>query len=300
MTTSTPTIGFLGLGHMGHGMAASILGKGFPLPTMAHHRREALEDLVAKGATDAESVAALARAAEVILLCLPDAAAVDDILRRAGGIAAHARPGTTVIDCTTSRPEPIQALAADFPALRFLDVPLGRSPKEAWEGRLSVMAGGAAADLARVRPVLEAFADTIQHAGPLGAGHTLKLVNNIVSLGYAAIYSEALALTLRAGLAPTAFDELISSSRMDCAFFQTFMGWVRDGNADSHKFALSLASHAMGDASGLAEDLGLKLGVVSAVASLFAEADSRGFGGANLPELPRAVAEANGLAFPDR
>ena len=296
--TAQPTIGFLGLGHMGHGMAANIVSKGFPLVTMAHRRREALDDLVSKGAVEAESVAAMARGAEVILLSGPDAAAVDNILRRDSGIAACARPGTVVIDCTTSRPETILKLAEDFAHLCFLDAPLGRSPKEAREGQLSVMVGGADSDLARARPVLETFADTILHAGPLGKGHTLKLINNIIALGYGALYSEALALALRAGLSPAIFDAVISSSRMDCAFFQTFMGWVRDGNADSHKFALSLAAHVMGDASGLGHNLGLDLGVVSAAARLYENAEKLGYGGANLPELPRAVAEANGLVFP--
>ena len=129
--TARPTIGFLGLGHMEHGMVATILSKGFPLVTMAHRRRKVLDDLVSKGAVEAESVAAMARGAEVIVLCVPDAAAVDDILRSGDGIAAHARPGTVVIECTTSRPTTILTLAEDYPGLRFLDAPLGRSPKEA-------------------------------------------------------------------------------------------------------------------------------------------------------------------------
>lgn len=165
-----PTLGFLGLGHMGHGMAANTLGKGFSLVTMAHRRREALDELVSKGAVEAMSVAAMARSAEVILFCVPDAAAVDDILRRDSSIAACARPVTVVIDCTTSRPTTILTLAEDYAGLRFLDAPLGRSPNEAWEGRLSVMVGGEDSDLARLRLVLAAFADTILHAGPLGVG----------------------------------------------------------------------------------------------------------------------------------
>lgn len=168
--TARPTIGFLGLGNMGHGMAANILSKGFPVVTMAHRRREALVDLVSKGAVEAESVAAMARGAEVILLCVPDAAAVDDILRRGDGIVASTRPSTVVIDCTTSRPTILLTLAEDYPGLRFLDAPLGRSPKEAREGRISVMVGGVDSDLAWLRLVLAAFADTIFHAGPLGVG----------------------------------------------------------------------------------------------------------------------------------
>lgn len=294
---NTPSVGFIGLGFMGHGMAHHILTKGFPLTVMAHKKRAAVDDLVGKGAVEVEELSALAASVDVIVLVVSGQEQVDDLVRRENGIGANARAGTLVIDCTTSRPDTLLALQADFPELRFLDCPMGRSPKEAWEGKLSVMVGGATEELTRARPVIEAFADTVQYVGKLGAGHSLKLVNNMVSLGYAALYAEALTMTEKSGIPLSAFDALISSSRMDCAFFQTFMGWVRNGDATSHKFALSVADHALTDVREHAQAEGLSLPVLNAVGQIYAEAVEEGAASANLPELPRVTAAHHGVSL---
>jgi len=292
-----PTIGFVGLGFMGHGMAVNIQKAGFALTVMAHRKREAVDDLVARGAQEATDLGGLAATSDIIVLCVHGPEQVDDLLRRAGGISAHARPGTMIVDCTTSRADTLLALAADYPNLRFVDAPLGRSPKEAWSGKLSVMVGATEADLTELRALFAAFADTVQHVGPLGSGHTLKLVNNMISMGYAALYSEALTLTQKVGIPTAEFDQLISSSRMDCAFFQSFMGWVRNGDAQSHAFALSSAADAMVDAQRQAQAAELNLPLLNAVSEMYSEAKTAGEGDANLPELPRVVAAQHGLTI---
>src|SRR5262249_12561194 len=119
-------IGFIGLGFMGEGMATNLLAKGFPLTVMAHRRRAAVASLVGRGARGAATPAALAADSDVVVLCVTGAAQVDELLRRPDGIAAGARPGLVVIDCTTSDPATIVALARDFPQLTFVDSPLGR------------------------------------------------------------------------------------------------------------------------------------------------------------------------------
>lgn len=293
--THKPRVGFIGLGYMGHGMAHNILVKGFPLTVMAHRKREAVEALVSEGAFEVGSPSELAARSDVVLLCVTGAEQVDDLLRGPDGIAAGARTGLVVIDCTTSSPATMLKLAQDYPDLRFADAPLGRSPKEAWEGRLSIMVGAEAALLEEIRPVLESFADTIQHSGPMGSGHTLKLVNNMVSMGYAALYSEALVLARAAGITTETFDELIGASRMNCTFFQTFMGWARTGDASSHRFELGTGAHTVADAERLAADLKLDVTLLPAIHEVFRRAVTGGFASAYLPELPRAVAELNGL-----
>lgn len=290
-----PRVGFIGLGYMGHGMATNILAAGFPLSVLAHRKREAIEDLAGKGAIEVSSARELAESSDIVLLCVSGPEQVDDLVRRADGLAVGAAPGSIVVDCTTSAPSTLLKLAEDFPDLTFVDSPLGRSPKEAWAGELSVMVGSSEETLTAIRPVLSAFATTIQHAGPLGSGHALKLVNNIVSLGYAAIYSEALVLARKAGLGIDTFDELIGSSRMNCEFFQTFMGWARNGDSTTHRFALSLAEHTVGDALDFASKRGLDMRLIPAVHEIYSQAVARGLGEANLPELPRSVAEENAI-----
>lgn len=185
-------VGFIGLGHMGHGMAINILKRGFPLHVMAHQNRKALDDVVYRGAQEVSTPKAMAASCDIVLLCVPGAKEVEALVTADDGLAAGSRPGLTIVDCTTSDPSTLLRLSAEYAprGLVFVDAPLGRSPHEAWQGALST--------LERIRPVLAAFATTIQHAGALGNGHRLKLVNNLISLGYAALYSEALALAVKA------------------------------------------------------------------------------------------------------
>jgi 3-hydroxyisobutyrate dehydrogenase-like beta-hydroxyacid dehydrogenase len=286
-------VGFIGLGFMGHGMAANILKAGFPLTVMAHRKRAAVEDLMAKGAVEVRSATEMAHGCDVILLCVTGAPEVE---RNVLGIAEAEQP-LIVVDCTTSNPATLLRLAQEHPRLTFVDAPLGRSPKEAWAGTLSVMVGAEAAVLEKIRPVLSAFASTIQHVGGLGDGHRLKLVNNLVSMGFAALYAEALVLANKVGLGTEAFDGLIRSSRMHCAFYDTFMGWALDGNKDSHPFALGTADHTVADVDALLRDAGMKAPLAAAIRETYQAAVAAGYGDAMLPELPRFVAEANGLAL---
>ncbi len=284
-------VGFIGLGFMGYGMAANILKAGFPLTVMAHRKREAVEDLVVKGAIEVRSAAEMARVCDLILLCVTGAPEVE---RNVIDIASAERP-LIVVDCTTSNPATLLRLAQEYPHLTCVDAPLGRSPKEAWAGTLSVMVGADAAVLEQIRPVLSAFASTIQPLPKLGDGHRLKLVNNLVSMGFAALYAEALVLANKVGLGTEAFNGLIRSSRMHCAFYDSYMGWALDGNKASHPFALGTADHTVADVDALVRDAGMKSPLTDALRQTFQDAVAAGYGTALLAELPRFVAEANGL-----
>lgn len=296
-TRKKARIGFIGLGNMGHGMASNILKHEFPLSVMAHRKREAVEELVRSGAHEVATPAEMAARSDIVILCVAGAAEVDEIVRGKSGLAAGARPGLIIIDCTTSDPAVLLALASDFAeqGISFADAPLGRSPREARNGTLSTMVGCNAEIFRRIRPVLAAFATSIQHVGRLGDGHRLKLVNNLISLGYAALYSDALAMALKAGLTIEAFDHLVRSSRMHCEFYETFIGWARDGNADSHRFALRMALRTISDVGAFSTSLGLKGVLVDSVRDIYRQAVEAGDGDANLPELVRSVAAANGI-----
>jgi 3-hydroxyisobutyrate dehydrogenase-like beta-hydroxyacid dehydrogenase len=297
MTEGMLHVGFIGLGHMGHGMAVNILKRGFPLQLMAHRSRKAIDDLVHRGAQEVSSPKAMAACCDIVLLCVPGAKEVEALVADDDGLAAGARPGPTVIDCTTSDPSTLLRLATEYAprGLVFVDAPLGRSPHEAWQGELSTMVGGELSTLERIRPVLAAFATTIQHTGALGNGHRLKLVNNLISLGYAALYSEALALAVKAGLDAASFDNLVRSSRMHCTFYDTFIGWVLSGDRQSHPYALDDALRTISDVVQFSRSAHMKGRLASSVREIYAEAVADGFSAAMLPELPRAVALANNV-----
>ena len=148
-----------------------------------------------------------------------------------------------IVDCSTSDPVSTAALVEEMQAIGvdFVDAPLSRTPKEAWEGKLDTMVGASEATFARLKPVLDTWAGKVVHIGGPGDGHRMKLLNNFISMGYAAIYAEALALSRKVGISPEAFDSVIRGGRMDCGFYQTFSRWTLEGDPDAHKFSIANA-----------------------------------------------------------
>jgi 3-hydroxyisobutyrate dehydrogenase-like beta-hydroxyacid dehydrogenase len=169
-----------------------------------------------------------------------------------------------IVDCSTSDPVSTMALATELEAkgITLVDAPLGRTPKEAWDGTLDAMVGGSDAMFARLKPLFDTWAGRAIHIGATGDGHRMKLLNNFLSLGYAALYSEALTLSAKVGISPQRFDSVIRGGRMDCGFYQTFMQWTLDGNRDAHKFSIANGFkdlrylESMADAAGVANPMG--------------------------------------------
>ncbi|MAU95385.1 MAG: 3-hydroxyisobutyrate dehydrogenase [Fulvimarina sp.] len=292
--TDRPHIGFLGAGLMGHGMAKNLVEAGYPLSVLAHRNREPVEDLVSRGAIEAKDVAEIAANSDLVYLCLPGSpeveAAVEAILAANGKLR-------TIIDSSTSNPVSTRQLAARCEAagVAFVDAPLSRTPKEAWEGNLDLMVGASEALFARVKPILDVVGGKVVRVGEVGAGHTMKLLNNFISLGYAALYSEALAIGAKNGITPDVFHSVIGGGRMDCGFYQTFMDYVVGGNPNAHKFTLKNAHKDMRYLVSLANESGIASHVSSAVKNEFATAEALGRGDGYLPTLSDIVAGLNGV-----
>ena len=296
MTQTHEKIGFVGLGLMGQGMAKNVVEKGFPLTVVAHRRRQAVDDLVSRGAVEAASLEDLARNSTVILMCLtgsPEVAAAVAAMKP--GLAN----GTVVVDCSTSDPTVSLALAAELAEIgvEFVDAPLSRTPKEAWAGTLDCMVGASDATFARVQPILATWAAKIVHIGAVGDGHKMKLLNNFLSLGYAALYSEALALSRKVGIPVAEFDKVIRGGRMDCGFYQTYMGYALEGNREAHKFTLGNAYKDMRYVESMANSATVATPMASAVKNSFALAMATGGNGPEdyVPHLSDFIARANGL-----
>ncbi|MDX0832199.1 NAD-binding protein [Sinorhizobium medicae] len=289
-------IGFIGLGLMGQGMAANILKKGWPLFVMAHRNRAPVEALVAEGAKEAKSPREMAEHCDIIVLCVTGSPEVLSVMGGPDGIASAGRP-VTIIDCSTSDPSVTTKLAADVAesGLTLIDAPLSRTPADAAAGTLDVMVGGAENDVQRIWPVLECLAGRIIHTGPTGSGHTMKLLNNFVSMGYAALYSEALMLGRKAGLTPEVFDSVIRGGRMDCPFYQTFFRWVLERDPNAHKFAIRNAFKDMSYLAGYANAAGIANPIGAAVRNSFAQAVGAGRGEDYVPMLSDFIAKSNGL-----
>ncbi len=298
MTTpaTAPRVGFVGLGLMGHGMAINILSKGYPLTVIAHRNRGPVEDLVARGAVEAADMADLARRSDIVFMCLtgsPEATAV--VAQLKPGLAA----GAVVVDCSTGEPTVTERLAAELAAIGvdYADAPLGRTPKEALAGTLDCMVGASPEVFARIHPVIATWAAKIVHMGAVGDGHRMKLLMNFLSLGYGALYAEVLTLAQKVGISVAAFDSVIRGGRMDCGFYQTFMGYALEGNREAHKFTLSNAYKDMRYVEGMANAAAMATTLSSAVKNSYALAMATGGNGPEdyVPHLPDYIGRANGL-----
>jgi 3-hydroxyisobutyrate dehydrogenase-like beta-hydroxyacid dehydrogenase len=208
-------------------------------------------------------------------------------------------PGAVIVDCSTGEPAVTERLAAELAAIGvdYADAPLGRTPKEALAGTLDCMVGATPAVFARLLPVIETWAGKIVHIGPVGDGHRMKLLMNFLSLGYGALYAEALTLSQKVGIPVETFDSVIRGSRMDCGFYQTFMGYTLDGNRDAHKFTLSNAYKDMRYVEAMANTAVMPTPLSSAIKNSYALAMATGGNGPMdyVPHLPDYIARASGL-----
>ena len=241
--SAKPRIGFIGVGYMGHGMAGRIMGAGYPLTIVAHTKRELVDDLVKRGAKEAKTPADVAKASDIVFLCVTASPQVEAIVRGENGLKAGGRKGLIIVDCTTANPVSTVALAAELAPLgiAFADAPLGGTPSNAADGTLSSMVGASPEVFETIKPVISAFAAKVVHLGPAGFGHKMKLLNNFLSMGYAAIYAEALAMGAKSGISAELFDSVVRGGRMDCGFYKTFFTYVLKRDRNAHKFTLANA-----------------------------------------------------------
>ena len=292
-----PTIGFIGVGLMGHGMAKNIVEAGYPLHVMAHRKREAVDDLVGRGAVEVSSPREMAEACEIVFLCVTGSPQVEGAIRGSKGLLAGLQTGAVIVDCSTSDPVSTLALAAEIAEAggHMADAPLSRTPKEAWEGTLDAMVGASDEVFARIKPVIETWAGVIVHLGEVGLGHKMKLINNFIGMGYGALYAEALALARKAGLSAQQFDDVIRPGRLSNGFYETFMKWTLEQDENAHRFAISNAHKDMRYLSNLALSLGAVNPLQSVVKNAYAGMEAAGEGDRYVPMLADFIARANGI-----
>jgi len=302
MRMDKPRIGFIGLGLMGHGMAANLLRKGFPLSVKVNRDRSRLADILAAGARECATNAQAADGADFVLLCVTGSPQVEEIVFGADGLLAAARPNLIVIDTSTSEPGTTtrcrEALAKK--GARFVDAPLARTPKEAEEGRLNSMVGADDETFARVRPVLAAFCENIFHVGPPGAGHTLKLVNNFMALTIAASIAEAFAVAAKAGVRLDKLVEVVSQGALNSNIFQMMAGGAVQGDLTRMKFSIANAAKDLRYYTHLAESLPVASFVGEAVHQSFNQAVSLGLGDRLLASMIEAQEKVNGMTIVKR
>jgi 3-hydroxyisobutyrate dehydrogenase-like beta-hydroxyacid dehydrogenase len=295
-------VGFIGLGLMGHGMAKNLAAKGFALTVKVNRDRSRLADILALGAREATANAEVARASDIVLLCVTGTPQVEEVVFGAQGLLEAARDGLIVVDTSTSEPQSTARIRAEMAkrGTTFVDAPLARTPKEAEEGRLNTMVGADEATLERIRPVLAAFCENVFHVGPPGAGHTLKLVNNFMALAIAASIGEAFAVAARAQVKLDKLVEVVSQGALNSNIFQMVAGGAIRGDLTRMKFSIANAAKDMRYYTHLAESLPVASFVGEAVHQSFEQAVALGLGDRLLASMIEAQEKLNGLSIVPR
>ena len=291
------SVGLIGVGLMGHGIGKNILGKGFALNVMAHKNRTPIESLMAMGAKECASPAEIAKASDMVILCVTGTPQVEEAVYGAKGLSSALRDGLIIADCSTAEPASTIKIAAGLKAkgVHFVDTPMTRTPKEAEAGKLGLMIAGDKQALAKIRPVLDCFADTIVNAGEAGAAHQLKLLNNFLSIGHAAIAAEAITVAAKAGVDMVAFRDIVMAGGAASVMFGRLINVPLSDDDSSAKFAIKNARKDMRYYTNMTEQLPVASFMGESVHQLFVMAENMSFGDRFIPRMIDVFQKINGM-----
>lgn len=295
MNKETITVGFIGLGRMGRGMATNLCRKGFKLVAYDINEK-AVNALVEMGARAARSIADASKDADVVITMLPNSAIVQEAVAGPDGILDHARRGAIVMDMSTVDPHVTDQLAETVTGkgLSFVDAPVGRLASHADRGESLFMVGAEEQDFERVKPLLEAMGTTIHHCGKVGTGTRTKLVNNYLAVVSCQLNAEALTLSQRFGLSlEKTLDVIYGTTAVNG---QNKIAWpdkVLKGDI-APGFTIDLAHKDLTLIVDAANSVKVPMPVAAAAREAFSTARARGFGGNDFSAMVDVLCELAG------
>jgi 3-hydroxyisobutyrate dehydrogenase len=288
-------VGFVGLGTMGHAMAANVARAGFPLNAWNRSRRP-FPDLTDLGVSIRATPAEVAAACEIVVVCVSDTPDVEAVLFGSDGVVTGAAAGTLIIDCSTIDPSATRDFAARAAerSIGFVDAPVSGGSEGARNGTLTIFVGGPAPDVEHARPVLAAMGKTITHVGPTGSGQAVKAVNQVILAGTYLAVAEGIVLAIKAGLD---VEQVVGALSGGAA-----QSWVlanRSGRMIANEyplgFKISLHRKDLAIALKMARELGAALPVSALAAELESGLIGRGHGDDDNSALARPIRSLSGL-----
>jgi 3-hydroxyisobutyrate dehydrogenase-like beta-hydroxyacid dehydrogenase len=281
------TIGVVGVGLMGHGIAANLQKHGWQIGFVDHPGNQPTDDIIKGGAWVTDSPAALAKRCGTIILCVTGTPEVEAVVTGEHGILAGMAKGTVVIDCSTAVPDSTRRLAELVANAggAMLDAPMTRTPKEAAEGRLNLIVGGDRAVFEAKRPLLASFAENITYAGESGAGHTLKLLHNFVSLGFSALLCEAAAAAKKGGIEAAVLHDVLGHGGGAGVVLDRLSPFILKGETGNFRFTLANACKDIDYYSTMAGDLAASSRIANSVRATYKAAVESGNASKFVPEL---------------
>lgn len=271
--------GFIGLGVMGGGMARRIISAGQHDLTVFDVDAAKAAEIAALGAK-AATLADLARGNQIIAASLPNPAIVRKVFLGEGGVIDHAQPGTTIIDLSTVDSETSKEVAAALAkkSITYVDAPVSGGKLDAPKGTLTIILGAREDELAHIRPLIDLLGNSIHFAGARGAGSTIKLVNNVISMANTLIAGEAFVLGVKAGVdGGTLFNILQHCGGRSLRMTKRFPS-VLKGDF-SPRFTVDLAEKDLSLASDLARRLKVPMPMASQCHEFFKMTSGSGRGG---------------------
>jgi len=289
-------VGFIGLGVMGSPMARNLIKKGHSL-TVLDMNKAAVQALVDAGAAAAATPREVAAATDVVITMLPDAPDVERVALGKDGVLEGLRPGAVYIDMSTIDPATTRKVGAAVKAkgAAMIDSPVGKTAEHAVAGTLTLMVGGNAADIARVRDVLDAMGTDFFHCGDLGAGQTMKLLNNLLAQAIGEASVETVVAGTKAGLT---LDLMLSVLKTTMAWNnqlaismqkRSLMGDFKPG------FMMKLAHKDCRLAVAMVESLGVTAPVGKATLASLEEGLAKGFNDNDVGALLKMREETAGV-----
>jgi len=277
---SKQKIGFIGLGLMGAAMVNRLIDQGYSLTLLANRSRTAIDAAVARGAVEVKTARELAAASDIVMLCIDTSANVEARMRGADGVIAGLNSGAVVIDFGTSLPASTRALGAEVAAAggTYLDAPLGRTPAHALDGLLNIMCAGDAAAFAKVKPVLADLGENVFHLGALGAGHTIKLMNNFFGMTVANAMAEVFAMADVAGVDRGKVYDVIAAGPLHSGMMDFVKAYGVDNDPNQLAFAIKNAAKDLGYYDQMAKDAKVESHMVGGALSALQAARDEGRG----------------------
>jgi 3-hydroxyisobutyrate dehydrogenase len=282
-------VGFIGLGTMGAAMAGHVARAGYPL-TVWNRTPGRAATLVAAGAREAESPAALAAVSDVIVVCVSDSPDVEQVLFGQAGVAEGVRDGCLVVDCSTVAPTTARVAGERLAGRRvgFVDAPVSGGSEGAQKATLTIFCGGEAAHVERARPVLATMGRTITHVGPVGAGQAVKAVNQVILAGTYLGVAEGIVLALKAGLDVVQVVEALGGGAAQSWVLANRSGRMID-NEYPLGFKVALHLKDLGIALNMARELGADLPVTALCAEIERELIDGGHAGEDMSAVARVI-----------
>lgn len=262
---------------MGSAMVARLQDQGYRMTVIANRTRVHVDAAVARGADEATCCRELAAASDIVMICVDTSASVESCMRGATGVIAGLRPGAIVVDFGTSLPASTRALGVEVAAAggAMLDAPLGRTPAHAREGKLNIMAAGDRDVWERAEPVLKDIGENVFHLGDLGAGHTVKLLNNFLGMTTANCVAEIYAAADLAGVDRQAVYNVISAGPLHSMMMDFVSDYALKGKADALEFSIRNGAKDMGYYARMLADAGASSAIADCpVAAMTAAVDA--------------------------